>query len=780
MAGESGLLNAPTGSGKTYAMGLPPLVEAVMNKAKPKGIQLLWITPVRALATEIKNSLQLACNELGLDWTVELRTGDTSSAQRAKQKRKPPEVLITTPESLHLLIAQKGYTNFFADLKCFVVDEWHELVGNKRGVQVELALSRLRTVAPTMRVWGISATVGNLPEAMQVLMGNNLQGKLIVADINKKVDIVTILPDEIETYPWAGHLGLKLLYKVVPIIEQSQSTLVFTNTRNQAENWYRHLLEAKPEWAGIIALHHGSLSAETRAWVENALDKGQMKVVVCTSSLDLGVDFKPVETVIQIGSPKGVSRFAQRAGRSGHQPGKTSRIYLMPTNALELIEAAGFKQAFKDKKFEARPPVVRAFDVLIQYLVTLAVGDGFFPNQIKQEVLATNAYATLNDDEWATMLTFIRYGGDTLKNYDDFAKVEVTLDGLYQVTNKGVAMRHRFGIGTITGDNSISVEYMNGKRLGSIEEYFVSGINPGTVFFFSGLNLELLMVREMKAIVRKAKKKAAIVPAWQGGRMPLSSEISYYIREKISNYTYGDITDYEMEYLIPLFEKQQERSAIPNDQQFLVEVLKSKEGTHAYFYPFEGRLVHEGMAMLLGYRLSKFQSLSFSIAMNDYGFELLTDKDFNIAPLITPELFSTDGLLNDIYKSTNYSEIARRRFRDIAHIAGLVFRGYPGKAVKTKHLQASSNLFYEVFNDYDKNNLLLKQALEEALYYQLEEERLRAALKRIAGQELILKIIDKPTPFSFPILVDRLREKMSTESIEDRVAKLIKQAEKKK
>ncbi|UPT66604.1 MAG: DEAD/DEAH box helicase [Sphingobacteriales bacterium JAD_PAG50586_3] len=518
MDGYSGLLNAPTGSGKTYAMALPVLIASLIEQQKgikQKGLQLLWISPVRALAAEIKDAIQTACTDLGLEWKVDLRTGDTSSSQRASQKKTPPQCLITTPESLHLMLAQKQYAELFKNLRCVVVDEWHELIGNKRGVQVELGLSRLRGMLPELRTWGISATIGNLDEAMEVLLGmTHPKSKIIKAEIDKKLDIETIIPDEIETFPWAGHLGITLIKRAVDIINKSRSTLVFTNTRSQAEIWYQRLLEVNPEWAGIIALHHGSLSAETRKWVEEALDAGMLKVVVCTSSLDLGVDFRPVETVIQVGSPKGVARFAQRAGRSGHAPGQVSRIYLLPTNALELIEAAAFKEAFRQKRFESRMPVVRAFDVLIQYMVTLAVSDGFYPGDIYYEVKNTFAYNSIDEDEWGQLLDFIRFGGETLRNYNEFNKVEVE-DGLWIVKSRMVAMRHRLSIGTIASDSMITVQYMTGKRIGAMEEYFISKLKPGDTFTFSGRTLELVMIRDMKAWVRNGKGKA-IVPSWMG------------------------------------------------------------------------------------------------------------------------------------------------------------------------------------------------------------------------------------------------------------------------
>lgn len=778
-SGTSGLLNAPTGSGKTIALALPLLLKysAMRRESTVKGLQIIWITPIRALAPEISAAFRDLIQYLDLPWRVENRTGDTNSAQRAKQKKNPPEVLITTPESLHILLSQKSTDEYFGGLQALVVDEWHELLGTKRGVQVELALSRLKVLARGMCIWGVSATIGNLREAMQVLLGNQAnKGALVMADIQREMEITTLIPEEVERFPWSGHLGLSMLPQLLPVLESAGSTLVFTNTRGQAEIWYQQILAARPDWAGIIALHHGSLSTDIRTWVEESLHAGRLKVVVCTSSLDLGVDFRPVETVVQIGSPKGVSRFAQRAGRSGHRPGAVSRIFIVPTHALELLEAVAIKTAVAEKRFEERLPVFRAFDVLIQYLVTLAVGDGFDARLLRREVQETYCFQTINDAEWAAVLSFITTGGDSLQAYSEFSRV-IIRDGIYCVEDRKTAQRHRLSIGTIASELSIQVTLMNGKRLGTIEEYFIARLNEGDAFVFAGQLLELVSFRGTQAIVKKASGKSNVVPSWNGGRMPLSSEVSQMLRMKLNGFLEGDITDVEMEALVPLLQLQMERSAIPEESEILMEVFHSKEGTHFYIYPFEGRLVHEGMAMLFAYRLARISPASFSIGMNDYGFELLTDSVFDFTPYLDASLFSTAGLTEDIYASTNYSEIARRRFRDIAGIAGLLFKGFPGRQQKARHLQANSNLFYEVFRDYDHSNLLLKQSLEEALYFQLEERRLRQALQRMGRQRILLKYLQKPSPFCFPLLVDNLRAKLSNESLEDRVKKMIARME---
>lgn len=783
LKGHGGLLNAPTGSGKTYALFMPILshwMSLYGQASADTGLVAMWITPVRALGGDIQRAMQAAADELGSGWQIALRTGDTSTQERAQQKRKVPQVLVTTPESLHLLLATKGYADFFAQLQVVVVDEWHELLGGKRGVQVELALSRLRGLLPELRTWGISATIGNLQEGMDVLLGPGYdRGRctLLKANLDKNIVVESLLPDEVEKFPWGGHLGTKLIDKVLPIIEGSKSTLVFTNTRSQCEIWYHQLLEANPMLAGTLALHHGSLSSDIRHWVEQALHAGQLKAVVCTSSLDLGVDFKPVETIVQIGGPKGVARFLQRAGRSGHQPGALSRIYFLPAHSLELVEAAALRTAIAEGKVEAKTPVVRAFDVLAQYLITLGVGDGFVPAQIQTEVMSTHAYHLMGDDEWEKVLHFCTSGGDSLQQYGEFARL-VREDDKLKVTHRGMAMRHRLSIGTITSGTSVNIKFQTGGFIGTIEEYFVSKLNPGDVFTFGGKTLQFLRMQDMSAMVKLAPKTAkAQIPSWQGGRMPLSSQLSALIRRKLTEAEQVPLhlQEVELRMLQPLFEKQKELSVLPAEDELLIEQIATKEGYHIFFYTFEGRLVNEGMASLVAHRIARSRPITFSIAMTDYGFELLSDELVEVEDILQEDILTTQGLVDDIMAGINAAELAQRRFRDIARIAGLTFEGMPGKKLKTRQLQASSRIFFKVFQEYEPNNLLLRQAYEEVLYDQLEETRLRDALNRIAQQKIVIRKPERFTPLSFPIMVERIRGKLTSESIEDRVNKMLKQ-----
>ena len=778
LGGKSGILNAPTGSGKTYALMLPILLEYLRSAERPEagsnGLRALWITPIRALTRDIQSAGQRAADDLGMRWRVAIRTGDTSSGERAKMKKTPPEVLITTPESLHLLLSGREHEKFFQHLQSIVVDEWHELVGTKRGVQIELALSRLKAFLPQLKVWGISATIGNMEEATNVLLGKTFPEEekvLVKADIVKDIVVETVMPDEIERFPWAGHIGTKMLDKVLPIIHSGKSTLIFTNTRSQSEIWYQRLIEAAPDLIGLVAMHHGSISREIRDWVEESLHEGTLKAVVCTSSLDLGVDFRPVENIVQIGSPKGVSRFVQRAGRSGHRPGAKSIIHFVPTHSLELIEAAALRQAIADNELESRIPYLRSFDVLIQYLLTLACGGGFREEIIYEEIKKTYSYASVTRDEWLWCLDFITNGGSSLQAYDEYKKVGIH-EGVYRMLNKNVATRHRLGIGTIANNPNLTVKYQRGGKIGNIEERFVSQFSPGDTFWFAGRPLKLVHVKGMTVTVKRSTAKTGKIPSWMGGRMSLSVQMSHELRFKVHQLATRELADPELQKIWPLAELQAERSHVPRRDELLVEYFVDREGFHLLFYPFEGRMVHEAMAALFGYRIARHLPITFSIALNDYGFELLSETEIPVDEIFNNGLFEMAGLSEDLNAGFNATEMAKRMFRNIASVAGLIFKGFPGQNKRDKHLQSSSQLFFDVFSEYEPDNLLLQQAYEEVSTFGLQEDRLRRALDRINQQTLVLQRPQRATPFAFPILVDRLRERMSSEQLKDRVERM--------
>ena len=840
--GRGGLLHATTGAGKTYAVWLGLLLrygiksEVVkrkepVSKRRPSAppLTVLWITPMRALAADSLRALQQPMAELAPGWTLGMRTGDTSSAERARQNTRWPTALLTTPESLSLMLSRANAHDELSGVQAVVVDEWHELMGNKRGAQLQLALARLKHWNPQLLVWGMSATLGNLEHAAQALQGYSSlhpplgegrvggplgidlssavnpgsepptlpsppDGKEQGREVQRSVDIPpapvivqgktdktliidTLIPDSPGKYSWAGHLGARMQQAVVNEIACSGPTLVFTNTRSQAEIWYQLLLTAKPEWAGEIALHHGSLDKEVREWVEINLKAGKLRAVVATSSLDLGVDFLPVERVLQIGSAKGVARLLQRAGRSGHAPGRASRITLVPTNTLELLEAAAARNAAKAGRIEKRTVPGKPLDVLVQHLVTLALGGGFHADAVFAEVRTAWSYRDLTRQEFDWALAFCERGGTSLTAYPDYHRIKPDDEGVYRVPDAAIARRHRLNIGTIVGDAALQVSYLKGARIGTVEESFIARLRQGDCFVFAGRLLEFIRVQDMTAYVKKAEKNKGAIPSWNGGKMPLSTEMSDAVLDLMQRAAEGDFSEPELEAARPMLQTQAMLSVLPSPTIVLVETFASREGYHLYVYPFAGRQVHLGLANLLAWRMAREQPNTYSISVNDYGFELLSAQPFELEPVLDKSVFSAEQLLEDMLASLNSSELARRRFREIARVAGLIFTGYPGAFKSAKQLQASSSLFFEVFKKYDSANMLLGQADREVLSQELEVSRLSQTLERIASRQLVYRALEHPSPMCLPLMVERFREKLSTEQLSARLDRILREME---
>ena len=801
-AGRSGLLHASTGSGKTYAVGFGALARAAASGAPVGGpyapgrkapgphapaphappLGVLWLTPMRALAADTLRALQQPLAELGTHWTLGMRTGDTPSAERARQDRRFPTVLVTTPESLSVMLSRENAQAELQGVHTVVVDEWHELMGNKRGVQVQLALARLKRWNPGLVVWGLSATLGNLADAMQALLGD-AEGQLVQGKVARNLLIDTLLPAHPGRFSWGGHLGKQMQLPVVAEIEKSSTTLVFVNVRSQAEIWYQLLLQERPEWAGVVALHHGSLDRSVREWVEAGLKEGRLKAVVATSSLDLGVDFLPVERVLQIGSAKGIARLLQRAGRSGHAPGRASRITLVPTNTLELLEAVAARRAAKAGTIEHRATPAKPLDVLVQHLVTAALGGGFTADALFDEVRTAHAYRTLTRDEFHWALDFVEKGGASLAVYPEYHRV-CLVDGLYRVPDRGIARRHRMQIGTIVSESSMTVAYLSGGRIGVVEEGFIARLRAGDCFLFAGRTLEYIRTQDMTAYVRRAEKKKGLVTSWAGAKMPLSNELADAVLDVLAAVSEGaapgqvnTLREPELEAARPMLEAQLRLSRLPTPATLLIERFESREGQHLFIYPFAGRNAHIGLASLLAWRLAKDAPNTFSLSINDYGLELLSALPVNAAPLCDASLFSDDELLHDVLASLNSTELARRRFREIARVAGLVFTGFPGQPKSTRQLQASSSLFFDVFSKYDATNKLLTQAQTEVLGQELDIRRLSASLERMRGQRIEFVELKVPSPFALPLMVERFREKLSTEKLKDRLERMLKDME---
>ena len=789
--GRSGLLHANTGTGKTLAawlgalqaLRLPvPVAARGRTAVAAPPLSVLWLTPMRALAADTTRALREPLAELAPTWTIGLRSGDTPSAERSAQDKRLPTVLVTTPESLTLQLARADALDTLAHVQLVIVDEWHELLGNKRGVQVQLALARLRQRRPGLMTWALSATLGNLDEALATLVGMRPDAAdlptpaIVRGDIAKTIVIDTLLPERAERFSWGGHMGLRMLPQVAAAIEESGTTLVFTNTRSQAERWYQALLDARPDWAGVIALHHGSLAREVREWVEAGLKAGSLRAVVCTSSLDLGVDFLPVDRVLQIGSAKGIARLLQRAGRSGHAPGRPSRVTLVPTHSLELVEAAAARHAAQAGQVEARHSPHEPLDVLVQHLVTIALGGGFTPAALYAEVRSTTAYGDLGEATWQWCLDFVRQGGPTLAAYPDFQRVAPDDLGVWRVPDARLARRHRVNIGTIVSDASINVQYVTGGPLGSVEESFVARMKPGDCFLFGGRLLELVRIHQMTAYVKKAPAGRGAVPRWNGGRMPLSNTLAEAVLRELDAADHGRFDSLEMRCVQPLLEIQRSWSALPTPATLVAETWKSREGWHLFLYPFAGRQVHLGLASLLAWRAAQPDQATFSIAINDYGLELLSARAIAWAERL-PALLAVPpqpgALLAEVLASLNATELSRRRFREIARVAGLIFQSHPGERQSNRQLQASAGLYFDVFQKYDPGNRLLAQAESELLSQELDVMQLTAALDRMAGQRLAVVALARPSPLAFPLMVERFREKLSNESLSERIGRMV-------
>ena len=780
LEGRSGLIQVPTGSGKTFAAVMGPIARMLAETGDHPGIRLLYITPLRALSRDLALAIREPISEMRWPLRVGIRNGDSSSSERSKQLKSPPQILVTTPESLTLLLSNSKAEELFSHLDTVVLDEWHELMGSKRGTQTELCLSWLRQQRPSLQTWAISATIGNLDQAARHALGTDGDPVIIGGAPARVTEIRSLLPETIDGFPWAGHLGLRMYEDLVAAMNPGISTLLFTNTRNQSERWFQCLRFACPEMEGALALHHSAIDRSEREAIEASVKAGAIRWVVCTSSLDLGVDFQPVEQVVQIGSPKNLARLLQRAGRSAHLPGGTSQVLFMPTNALELLELSAVRRGLEEGLVEQRRPPMAPLDVLLQHLTSLACGAGFHPEETLRAVRSSAAFSNLAQDDWDWCLRFLEHGGDCLAAYPRYRKLEWDEEvQRFRVRESAIARLHRLNIGTITAAPAITVRFVRGAVLGHVEETFIGQLKPKDVFFFSGRQLEFVRLRDMTAYVKVSNRKSRTVPAWAGGQMALSDLLTHHLRLEVDRASRGELDTPELQALRPLFERQQDLSVLPRIGQLLIETCRTREGTHLYAYPFEGRFVHEGIGFLWASRLTRLERGTITVSVNDYGFELLAPKTYPMAELLedhTDLLLNTDHLEGDLEAALNLSELQRRRFRAIAQVAGLMHRGFPGSGKSTGQLQISASLLFDVFERHEPQNRLLLQARREVLDEQLELSRLEAALQRAAQQEWLHVATPRPGPLAFPLLVERLNNRMSNETVLERIQRMQEEA----
>lgn len=855
---SGGLIEVPTGSGKTLAVMAAPIAslhrEARAARTQgiplPPGLRVIFITPLRALSRDTERAVRTAlaaapsapsapppsalhapeppedapapASHAPADThdtlspgtapppspiTVECRTGDIPASRRTRQLKAMPHILITTPESLSLLLARPDTPALFARLSTVIIDEWHELLSTKRGTQTELALARLRTLRPEIRTWALSATIGNPQQAARAACGIHSAPAVIQSSITRPVAIEIIPPPPKNPLPWSGHLGTAMLPQLLRRLNPRTPTLIFTNTRKVAERWYLELLRTPGIPHERIALHHGSIDRTVRTEIENAMHQGTITWVIATSSLDLGIDFAPVETVVQIGSPKSIARLIQRAGRSAHQPGRTSRLIFVPTHALELLEIHAARRALRSALIEPRIPLKKPLDVLSQHMVTLACGEGFRTDQLFSELKTTAAYSGLTRDEFQWTLDFVSTGGSSLKTYDHYRKIQ-PVEGLWRVRNPKIARLHRISIGTIAGNSMVRVAFTNGRRLGEVEEPFISALRKGDTFSFAGRSLELVMIRDMTAYVRTAPRLTRRTPAWPGGALPYSASLAAQLRDFLAEAPREEVTPpppknpttpgspasihppaaspqtppspqplVNQTPIDPptaaILQAQRRISALPAANQVLAEILTARGARHLFLFPFEGRAVHDGLASLLTHRLADRHPGSFAVTTNDYGLQIESAADCPFAEhLADPALFSAENLEDELQKAANIHELARRGFRGIARVSGLIFSGYPGAEHSARSLQVSAGLLYDVFRRHEPDNLLLRQARTEVLQTHFSTPRLTRVIRRIRASELLIRQTERPSPLAFPLLVDQLTQSRSSLSIEERVARI--------
>ena len=782
LAGQSGLLHTPTGSGKTLAMFGGPLLQALIDplpaparRSAVRPLQVLWVTPLRALATDTARALQAPLKAIGLDWQVGLRSGDASSRDKRLAREGRLDVLVTTPESLALLLSYPDTLARMRQLRCVVVDEWHELLGSKRGVLLQLNLALLRDSAPSMQLWGLSATLGNLQQARAVLLPGRSDAVTVEGARPRPVRVRSLLPEPGERFPWAGHLGLGQLPRVLQALMGARSSLLFTNTRAQAELWHQALSAVWPEDSATLALHHGSLDPALRQQVEDGLRAGSLRCVVATSSLDLGVDFPEVEQVLQLGSPKGVARLRQRAGRARHRPGASGEILCVPSNALELAEYAAARRALDAGVVEARRPLRLSLDVLAQHCISRALAGGFDADSLLAQVRRTHAFADITDAQWQDVLLFIVQGGRALAQYPDFHKAVQDEDGIYRVHDRRQALRHRLSIGTISSDGSVRVQFLRGGSLGAVEEQFAGRLRRGDRFQFAGRLLELVQLKDMTAYVRVARGGEGVVPRWQGGQLALSPSLGHELEAVLG----GTDDSPESRWLAPLLALQETLSARPSPDHLLVEDVRRREGQFLFVYPFAGRHVHEALAALLALRCTRLQRNSIGYAVNDHGLVLAPALPIDLDAAQWNALLDPGALLDDLRAAVNLGELARRQFRGIARVSGLLVPSLPGGMPRSlRQLQASAGLLYDVLREHDPEHMLLQLAEREVLHDSLDVDGLRDALQRMQGRSLSLQAPRSLTPLGFPLWAERLRGQLSNEDWRTRVLRAAQQLEK--
>jgi len=737
-AGEDALLIAPTGGGKTLAGFLPTLIDLAENPRE--GFHTLYISPLKALAVDIHRNLEAPIAEMGLAIRAETRTGDTPQSKRLRQRRRPPHILMTTPESLAILLSYDDAPKLFAGLAAVIVDETHALADNKRGDLLSLGLARLAGLAPKARRVGLSATVARPAELARWLSDGPV--RLIEGEPGPEPEIAIVTPTD--RMPWSGHSGLHAITSIYAAIRDAGTAIVFVNTRAFAEIIFQALWRINDDNLAI-ALHHGSLAAEQRRKVEAAMARGDLKAVVATSSLDLGIDWGAVDLVIQVGAPKGASRLLQRIGRANHRLEEPSRALLVPANRFEVLECEAAMAAVKARELDGKPPRTGGLDVLAQHVLGVACSAPFEPEALYDEVRRAAPYAILSRRDFDDVLDFVATGGYALRSYERWRRVVRDEDGRWRVASKRVAHQYRMNIGTIVETEMLTVRFRRGPVLGKIEEHFIQALVPGDTFAFAGRILAFEGVHEMSAIVSRAKDSDPRVPVYAGGRLPLTTELADRVRGILSDPSaWAPLPPQVREWL----EIQHWRSELPRREGLLVETFPRADRWFLVAYGFAGRNAHQTLGMLLTKRMERAGLHPTGFQATDYAIAAWSlNQPVDVAPL-----FDQDMLGDDLEAWMAESSLLKRTFRNVAVIAGLIERRYPGQRKTGRQVTFSSDLIYDVLRSHEPNHILLRATRADAGEGLTDVGRLAELLARVQGR-IRHRRLDKVSPLAVPVLV---------------------------
>jgi ATP-dependent Lhr-like helicase len=755
--GRNTLLIAPTGGGKTLAGFLPSLVE-LSQRPRPNtrpGVHTLYISPLKALATDVERNLTRPVAEMGLPIRIEARTGDMSVSKRQRQRRDPPDILLTTPEQLALFCAWEGARAYFEDLSCVVIDEIHAIHSSKRGDLLSLGLARLQTFAPRLRRVGLSATV-NDPDMLRRWLGDRADKADLVMGEPGAPAVIDVLLSE-QSVPWAGHTAQHAMAEVYEVIKEARTALVFVNTRWQAEFAFQELWRLNDDNLPI-ALHHGSLAPEQRRRVEAAMARGDLRAVVCTSTLDLGIDWGAVDLVIQLAAPKGSSRLVQRIGRANHRLDEPSRAVLVPANRFEMLECQAAREAVAENALDGDPERSGARDVLAQHIMGCACSEPFAADDLYREITTSAPFSDVSRAEFDRVLDFVSTGGYALKTYDRFRRIVEGLDGLWRVRNAQTALRHRLNAGAIVGPTVLNVRQMSrrglgGRKIGEAEEWYFEGLTPGDTFLFGGQVWRFEGIAGIDVLVTRSPSNEPKIPSWGGSKFPLSTYLAKRVRNMVQDEdAWRRLPDDVREWL----EAQKDHSGVPGSDEMLVETFPNGRRHYLIAYPFEGRLAHTTLAMLLTRRLDRLGVGPLGYLANDYAVCVWALEPMDRIDI--DELFQEDMLGDDLEAWLEETSMMKRAFRQCAQISGLIERRFPGEEKTGRQVTFSSDLIYDVLRRHQPDHLLLACARADASAGLMDLGRLGDLLARVKGR-IQLKHLPKLSPFAVPMMLEIGRER---------------------